>query len=354
MSKNQQTLLCHYHYDPLDRLADCTVAGQAGVRRFYLKDRLSTEIQGQAQHSVIQHGDHVLAQQQRQQGILETTLLATDQQRSVLQLLNAIQPHPIAYTPYGHRPAENGLLSLLGFYGERPDPVTGHYLLGNGYRAFNPVLMRFNSPDSLSPFGNGGLNAYAYCVGDPVNRSDPTGHFPPFSKLLGLLDDFTQPGTMKSVAPQVTANTIAKETEPGLFKGMIETTMQSVQASKTPQPMSPERLLIKKALGGLENPEPFVKNLLLVNDNLASHGVGGLSKQHAQAYVQLGREVANGQRLNTSAHFEAGLLWSRQYRQDGTAHSAAGAGLNWLATLGAAPGDARNLKTGKWLRQGPS
>ena len=54
--------------------------------------------------------------------------------------------------------------------------MTGHFLLGNGYRAFNPVLMRFNSPDSLSPFGKGGLNAYAYCVGDPVNYSDPAGH----------------------------------------------------------------------------------------------------------------------------------------------------------------------------------
>ncbi|KPZ22499.1 RHS repeat-associated core domain-containing protein, partial [Pseudomonas syringae group genomosp. 3] len=31
-------------------------------------------------------------------------------------------------------------------------------------------------PDSLSPFGKGGLNAYAYCAGDPVNRSDPSGH----------------------------------------------------------------------------------------------------------------------------------------------------------------------------------
>jgi RHS repeat-associated protein len=104
-------------------------------------------------------------------------LLATDQQRSVLHALDATQPHPLAYTPYGHRPAQNGLLSLLGFNGERPAPVTGHYLLGNGYRAFNPVLMRFNSPDSLSPFGEGGLNAYAYCIGDPINRNDPTGHF---------------------------------------------------------------------------------------------------------------------------------------------------------------------------------
>ncbi|ORC59035.1 hypothetical protein BZK31_12400 [Pseudomonas floridensis] len=27
----------------------------------------------------------------------------------------------------------------------------------------------------MSPFGKGGLNAYAYCLGDPVNRKDPTG-----------------------------------------------------------------------------------------------------------------------------------------------------------------------------------
>ncbi|WP_245399012.1 RHS repeat-associated core domain-containing protein, partial [Pseudomonas syringae] len=67
-------------------------------------------------------------------------------------------------------------MNLPGYTGQRLDPVTGHYLLGNGYRAFNPVLMRFNSPDSLSPFGEGGLNAYGYCGGDPVNRIDLTGH----------------------------------------------------------------------------------------------------------------------------------------------------------------------------------
>ena len=118
-----------------------------------------------------------------------TTLLATDQQRSVLSALNAHGPHPIAYTPYGHRPAENGLLSLLGFNGEPPDPLTGHYHLGNGYRQFNPVLMRFNSPDSWSPFGAGGLNAYGYCEGDPRNRYDPTGHsfeFLPLKKPLKI------------------------------------------------------------------------------------------------------------------------------------------------------------------------
>lgn len=108
--------------------------------------------------------------------MISIKLLATDQQCSVLNTLKANHPpQTIVYSPYGHRPAASGLLSMLGFNGEIADPVTGHYLLGNGYRAFNPVLMRFNSPDSLSPFGEGELNAYAYCLGDPVNVKDPTG-----------------------------------------------------------------------------------------------------------------------------------------------------------------------------------
>ncbi|WHS60953.1 RHS repeat-associated core domain-containing protein [Pseudomonas sp. G2-4] len=176
MSANLETLLCRYHYDPLDRLANCSPSTQTNTQRFYLQKRLTCELQGSIARSIFQQADQLLAQQQRQNGAVETTLLTTDQQRSVLHALNATQPYALVYTPYGHRPPENGLLSLLGFNGERSDPVTGHYLLGNGYRAFNPVLMRFNSPDTLSPFGEGGLNTYVYCAADPVNRNDPTGH----------------------------------------------------------------------------------------------------------------------------------------------------------------------------------
>lgn len=65
---------------------------------------------------------------------------------------------------------------LSGFNSERIDPVSGHYHPGNGYRAYSPVLMRFTCPDNMSPFNAGGINPYAYCAGDPVNHSDPTGH----------------------------------------------------------------------------------------------------------------------------------------------------------------------------------
>jgi RHS repeat-associated protein len=178
MASTQITQRCTYRYDPLDRLINQTQPDTPTHQRFYCKSRLATEIQGATKHSIIQHDDLLLAQQQREGDTLDTTLLITDLQRSVLHTLKkATQPQPIAYSPYGHRPAFNGLLSLLGFNGERPDPVTGHYLLGNGYRAFNPVLMRFNSPDSWSPFGKGGTNSYMFCLGNPINRIDQTGHF---------------------------------------------------------------------------------------------------------------------------------------------------------------------------------
>ncbi|WP_080482011.1 RHS repeat-associated core domain-containing protein [Pseudomonas syringae] len=181
MTSSNAVVLCTYAYDPLDRLAAVSPAGSDSIQRFYQKSRLTTEIQSEIQRAVFQTEDHLLARQQRQGSTTDCALLGTDQQRSVLHALDATQGQAFTYSPYGFRPPH---LDLPGFNGEQPDPVTGHYLLGNGYRAFNPVLMRFNSPDNLSPFGGGGLNAYAYCVGDPVNRVDPTGHTPWLIKAL--------------------------------------------------------------------------------------------------------------------------------------------------------------------------
>ncbi|MBH2032178.1 MAG: RHS repeat-associated core domain-containing protein [Pseudomonadales bacterium] len=177
MTLPRNTLLCQYRYDPLDRITDFTRPDMPQRQRFYCKSRLTTEIQGAQGCSIIQHDDQLLAQQRGDGVAIDTTLLVTDQQRSVLHTLKTTNTtQPIAYSPYGHHPIENGLINLLGFNGEQQDPVTRCYVLGNGYRAFSPILMRFNSPDSLSPFGKGGLNSYTYCLGDPVNLTDQSGH----------------------------------------------------------------------------------------------------------------------------------------------------------------------------------
>lgn len=105
-----------------------------------------------------------------------TILLAADQQNSIFAEQVEGQLNPVAYSAYGHQSASRPIATRLGFSGELSERMSGWYLLGNGYRAYNPTLMHFHSPDSLSPFGKGGFNAYMYCVGDPVNFTDPTGH----------------------------------------------------------------------------------------------------------------------------------------------------------------------------------
>ncbi|SEB80712.1 RHS repeat-associated core domain-containing protein [Pseudomonas mohnii] len=210
MPAKRTTLLCHYRYDALDRLTGQGLTDAPPLQRFYCKSRLATEIQGALRQTLFQHDDWLLAQQQQQGVEHDTLLLATDQQRSVLNTLKANhQAQPIAYAPYGHRQATNGWMSLMGFNGERPDPLTGHYLLGNGYRAFNPVLMRFNSPDSLSPFGKGGLNSYAYCLGDPINFSDNSGRVP--SKFTALYLFRAQKSIKRTLSvPELYISDIAK------------------------------------------------------------------------------------------------------------------------------------------------
>lgn len=69
------------------------------------------------------------------------------------------------------------------FNGERPDPVNHCYHLGQGHRTYNPILMRFHSPDIESPFGEGGLNPYSYCLNDPINQIDQNGNMSTSAKI---------------------------------------------------------------------------------------------------------------------------------------------------------------------------
>ncbi len=76
------------------------------------------------------------------------------------------------------------LLEAIGFNGERIDPATGLYHLGQGYRTYNPALKRFHQFDSdASPFGRGGVNGYLYCFSNPVTFYDPTGRSPDWAAI---------------------------------------------------------------------------------------------------------------------------------------------------------------------------
>ncbi|MDO7899593.1 RHS repeat-associated core domain-containing protein [Pseudomonas citrulli] len=178
MSSKKESFQIFYSYDPIDRHTGVRHSDGTSVRIFHRGNRVATEVADDAVHSVFEAQGALLGQQTANGGGQETTLIAHDDKRSTLLSLRASQtvPQATAYSVSGYSPVDEASHRVLGFNGERHDKSSGFYLLGNGYRAFNTVLMRFNSPDNQSPFGEGGMNAYAYCAGDPVNRTDPTGH----------------------------------------------------------------------------------------------------------------------------------------------------------------------------------
>lgn len=130
---------------------------------------------------------------------IQTAFYAADLQGSVLRCIGRNSSSVMQYMVYGWD-SQGADASLLRFTGQRKESLSGHYLLGDGYRALSPWLMRFNAPDILSPFGEGGLNAYCYCSNDPVNKMDPSGHLgvPPNSFLNGGL--FTKRWGLRSAA----------------------------------------------------------------------------------------------------------------------------------------------------------
>ncbi|KTB54459.1 hypothetical protein AO067_18895 [Pseudomonas viridiflava ICMP 13104] len=165
-----------YGYDALDSLTNSR-STDGSEQRFYRDGQLANQLRGEEQRSFSRAGDQLLAEHQGGNNA-GTQLLATDARKTVLAEVSPQSINDLSYSAYGHQSSAVAAASRSGFNGELRESATGWYLLGQGYRAYNPVLMRFHSPDSLSPFGDGGLNAYAYCVGDPVNYLDPDGHIP--------------------------------------------------------------------------------------------------------------------------------------------------------------------------------
>ncbi|OUM30501.1 hypothetical protein B8W72_17135 [Pseudomonas putida] len=143
---------------------------------FYHNKQVATVIAGQQKRSI--HRGSQIALAESQWGNDKTCgFLGTDSSGSILTATGSDSNETHNYSPYGNSSTVPSAKSMLGYNGERAEerPL---YILGSGYRAFSTGLMRFLSPDNLSPFGKGGINPYAYCAGDPINYTDPTGHMP--------------------------------------------------------------------------------------------------------------------------------------------------------------------------------
>ena len=337
MSTAQAVVPIVYHYDALDRLASRTPAGQLTIQYFYLSDLLSSTVQSQYHQRFFRADPQLLGWRTVEAGAARNALLATDRASSVLHSMEGLKPQSYVYMPYGVQHPAAGATGMPSFTGQQADPTTGHYLLGNGARAFNPVLMRFNSADTLSPFGKGGMNAYAYCSGDPVNSTDPSGHF--ISKLLDIA----------ATARFAIRTQIAVAWSPQQ-SSILRTTLQSLSRNPIPiAPMSPARQLLQEAVAPLSPKSPFIEKLDAVNRNLASHGHSGLRMSHGRKYAELANRVAAGELSDTAAHVEAAETWVQAYLQHRRPSAAVGIVFNYGGALFAGTHDHHLRVTGKAL-----
>ncbi|WP_192938621.1 RHS repeat domain-containing protein [Pseudomonas putida] len=168
--------VCEYAYDPSGNLADRRVDGVLS-RSFHSAGQLTHERRDDELTHLAADAGQLFAVTRLRAGVRQglTTLLGCDAQGSVrVEADNSLRSR--RYTAHGAEPGQASPAdNPFGYTGERREPLSGWYIPA-GYRPYDPLLMIFLAPDSESPFGRGGLNAYAYCGGDPVNRIDPDGH----------------------------------------------------------------------------------------------------------------------------------------------------------------------------------
>ncbi|OAA41127.1 YD repeat-containing protein [Beauveria brongniartii RCEF 3172] len=178
---SQSRILSEYRYDASGKLVCQLVPGKDEYYLHYRGNTLVGYTWGNDCVSFVSDGTCYWGQTvQKGTRNTQTQLWASDMHASVTAWINSDESdshYSRQYTPYGYNVQDADKGPSIGFNGQWCDPVTGWYHLGNGYRVYNPVLMHFHSPDSWSPFQSGEINPYGYCLGDPINNIDPSGHF---------------------------------------------------------------------------------------------------------------------------------------------------------------------------------
>ncbi|MCF3156752.1 RHS repeat-associated core domain-containing protein [Pseudomonas juntendi] len=146
------------------------------AKYFYQTSKLTTVIGNDQKRSMLRIEALPLAELSEKEAS-STKLLATDEMGSVL-IVRTPDDMQInhSYTAFGYNHKLPAEFAAIGYNGEFMLENMHLYLLGQGHRGFSTEIGRFIAPDNAgSPFGRGGINAFTYCLNDPMNRKDETG-----------------------------------------------------------------------------------------------------------------------------------------------------------------------------------
>lgn len=222
-----------------------------------------------------------------------TVLLATDFKNTIHAEIHANNPNRMAYSPYGWQSTPLEFMTGLGFNGELREMESQWYVLGKGYRVYNPRLMRFHSTDSLSPFQLDQWNAYAYCGGEPVRRSDPTGHYFGWlswgaQKVIGGLRTIT---TRTAGIATTAVNQTASAVSSGL-SGISKTGHIARQAVTKAFTFNPEfPVPIKAHRDTFSGTPPLHRSNFWGSDGYANRTLGRKKIQKPQAHEYINRNA---------------------------------------------------------------
>ncbi|MGH8550392.1 MAG: RHS repeat-associated core domain-containing protein [Methylococcales bacterium] len=111
---------------------------------------------------------------------------------SVVTDTNGNRVGDLAYYPFGETRVQTGSFDDHKYTGKKLDDSTGLYYYGARY--YDATLGQFISPDTIvaSQYDPQNLNRYSYVENNPINFTDPTGHW----KLRNFLKSAVQVGTV--------------------------------------------------------------------------------------------------------------------------------------------------------------
>jgi RHS repeat-associated protein len=169
-----------FAYDGFGRRIRKTSAVVGTLEYLWDGDQIIAEVDGGGSRAVVQTYTYYPGIDQPRSVTTggETYFMSTEPDGTINGLIRKSDRAVVAqftYTPWGEletaSQSVNPAINRLRWKGLPYDPESGFYYMRARY--YDPKIRRFISED---PIGlSGGINAYAFAGGDPVNGSDPSG-----------------------------------------------------------------------------------------------------------------------------------------------------------------------------------
>lgn len=200
---------------------------------------------------------------------------------------------------------------------------------------------RFHSLDSLSPFGEGGVNGYAYCKGDPINYLDTSGQIRWFAMAYSQLRRITPTSALTLlVGSGATAYVYP-------YQELIKEFGLTIKHSLTPgelitKDFSPARQMLDE--GVAVSDRVFNQGLKITNRSLGSNGNGSVGYRQAEKYVS---DSLNEEWSDTFKFARSAGRWAEKALALRRPDAVAGAVMNSASAVLASAHDHTMYKTGR-------